>query len=134
MIECLILGDSIAVGTHQFRPECAVMAKGGINSRDWNKNWKDAALDAKIVVISLGSNDYAGIRTREEIDALRARVHATHVFWVLPAIKPAVQEIVKTVAAKHNDTVIGIPKLSADGVHPSWSGYREIAAATQNKG
>ena len=32
MIDCLILGDSIAVGTHQFKPECSAVAKGGINT------------------------------------------------------------------------------------------------------
>ena len=31
MLECLILGDSIAVGTLQVRRECAVMAKSGWN-------------------------------------------------------------------------------------------------------
>ena len=37
MIDCLIVGDSIAVGTHQFKPECVAYAKGGINSWQWNK-------------------------------------------------------------------------------------------------
>jgi len=35
MIECLILGDSIAVGIGQMRPECVVQAKSGINSEDY---------------------------------------------------------------------------------------------------
>ena len=37
MIDCMILGDSIAVGMHQFKPECVAYAKGGINSWQWNK-------------------------------------------------------------------------------------------------
>ena len=37
MIDCLIVGDSIAVGTHHFKPECVAYAKGGINSNHWNK-------------------------------------------------------------------------------------------------
>jgi len=38
MIECLILGDSIAVGIGQMRPECVVQAKSGINSVQTTKN------------------------------------------------------------------------------------------------
>ena len=37
MIECLIVGDSIAVGVSQVRHECMSIAKSGINSSDWNK-------------------------------------------------------------------------------------------------
>ena len=40
MIECLILGDSIAVGTQQFYKECVAIAKGGINSWQFNKNYE----------------------------------------------------------------------------------------------
>ena len=29
MIDCMILGDSIAVGTARERPECVAYAKGG---------------------------------------------------------------------------------------------------------
>ena len=32
MLECLIIGDSIAVGTKQFAPACHMQAKGGINT------------------------------------------------------------------------------------------------------
>lgn len=48
MLECLILGDSIAVGTHQARPECAVYARGGINSRDFVNRYigKDLVADS----------------------------------------------------------------------------------------
>ena len=39
MLDCLILGDSIAVGTHQFKQECVAYAKGGINSQQYNKQY-----------------------------------------------------------------------------------------------
>ena len=32
MLECLIIGDSIAVGTAMARPECVSYSKGGWNS------------------------------------------------------------------------------------------------------
>ncbi len=39
MIECLILGDSIAVGTAQARPECVSYATSGINTTQFNKKY-----------------------------------------------------------------------------------------------
>ncbi len=40
MIECLILGDSIAVGTAQARPECVAYVKSGINSYGTQKQFR----------------------------------------------------------------------------------------------
>ncbi len=38
MLECLIMGDSIAVGTKMFAPkECVSYSKGGYNTWQWNK-------------------------------------------------------------------------------------------------
>jgi lysophospholipase L1-like esterase len=131
MIECLFVGDSIAVGTHQFRPKCEVYAKSGINSKQWNKQNTKKNLNAKTVIISLGSNDHAGIRTLWELQQLRARVDAERVFWILPAIKPNVQQMVQSIANDHGDTVLPIQNLHTDKVHPSWSGYRQLAEQTK---
>ena len=35
MLECLILGDSLAVGVGQVRTECVTRAKSGINSYNY---------------------------------------------------------------------------------------------------
>jgi len=59
MLDCLIIGDSIAVGTKQFRPECADYAQGGITSHGWNKKFGNKDLTANTVIISLGTNDWA---------------------------------------------------------------------------
>ena len=135
MLDCLILGDSIAVGTMQARPGCFEMAKGGINSWQWNKRYGNSpaldGMDYKSVIISLGSNDHKGVNTRKEIEAIRAKVVAKRVFWIMPAIKPDVQAIVKSVAEAHGDTIIPITRLQTDGVHPSWAGYKAIAEATK---
>ena len=122
MIECIILGDSIAVGTAQFRPECVALAKSGINSRDWNKRNRDNAVVAETVIISLGSNDTKDIRTIWEVTQLRERVRAERVFWILPANKKHVAEFVELVAKDFEDTVIRIPEVSKDGVHPTTRG------------
>ena len=131
MLECLIVGDSIAVGTQQVRRECAVMAKSGWNSAQWNRRYGLEELRAHTVIISLGSNDYAGIHTEAELRAIRANARADRVYWILPAIKPNIQEIVRRVATDWGDTVLPITGLQPDRVHPSWEGYKKIAKAAQ---
>jgi lysophospholipase L1-like esterase len=132
MLDCLIVGDSIAVGTHQFKPECAVYAKGGINSKQWvDKNIKNMPLEAKTVIISLGSNDHKYIKTESELQTIRQLTKADRVYWILPAIKPDIQEIVKKVAEQYGDVVLPITRLQPDGIHPSWAGYKEIAKEAQ---
>ena len=131
MIDCLIVGDSIAVGTHQYRPECRVHAKVGINSSQWNRQNSSRDLTAKTLIISLGSNDHAGVRTLWELQQLRARADAERVFWILPAIKPDVQEMVQIIARDHGDVILPIPNLQADKVHPSGVGYKKLAEQTR---
>jgi lysophospholipase L1-like esterase len=132
MLECLIVGDSIAVGTATARPECVAYAKGGINSYQWlNKNIDKTPLRAKTVIISLGSNDHKYVKTQSELQAIRQLTKADRVFWILPAIKPDIQEIVRKVAAEYGDTVLPITRLQKDGVHPSWAGYKELGEKTK---
>ena len=134
MLECLIVGDSIAVGTKQFMPQCQLEGKGGINTWQFNRMYK-GSFYADTVIISLGSNDHKGVRTYDELFELRQRVGAKNVFWVLPAGNlPAggvpiakIQSIVKEIAASNGDTVLPITRLQPDGIHPSWAGYKDIA-------
>lgn len=131
MIDCMILGDSIAVGTHQQRPECVAYAQGGINSADWNRVYLSGNINARSVIISLGSNDWRSINTMGNLKALREQVRAERVFWILPAIKPDRQDMIRKIAEVYGDTVLPIPELSRDGVHPTGRGYRQLAAATK---
>ena len=132
MIDCLIIGDSIAVGTAQARPECIAYAKGGWNTWQWNKEFLKNDLSAKTVIISLGSNDHKGVRTKAELQRIREKVGVkARVFWILPAIKPDIQQIVNDMAKEYGDVVLPINKLQPDKIHPSWAGYKEIANATK---
>jgi lysophospholipase L1-like esterase len=140
MLECLIVGDSIAVGTAQVRTECVSYAKGGINSYQWvNQNIGKLPLHAKTVIISLGSNDHKGVKTKGELKTIRELTKADRVFWVLPAgVHPKnnvpveqIQSMVKAVAAEYGDTVLPITRLQKDGIHPSWAGYKELAEKTK---
>ena len=127
MLECLIIGDSIAVGTKQFAPQCELVGKGGINTWQFNRDYR-RDLSAKHVIISLGTNDHSGVNTRKELESTRSRIAKdSRVFWILPAIKPNIQGIVRDIAAKYGDTVISTLKLDKDGIHPSWSGYKDLA-------
>jgi lysophospholipase L1-like esterase len=132
MLECLIVGDSIAVGTATARPECVAYAKGGINSYQWvNTNIGKMPLVAKTVIISLGSNDHKYVKTESELRSIRELTKADRVYWILPAIKPDIQEIVKKIAAENGDTVLPITRLQKDGVHPSWAGYKQLGEQTK---
>jgi len=134
VLDCLIVGDSIAVGTKQFMPQCQLQGKGGINTWQFNRIYK-GSFYADTVIISLGSNDHKGVNTYDELFEMRQRVGAKNVFWVLPAGNlPAggvsidkIQSIVKKIAIYYGDTVLPITRLQADGIHPSWAGYKDIA-------
>lgn len=134
MLECLILGDSLAVGVGQIRKECVTQARSGINSYDYvnrhilytGSNHKEA----KTVIISLGSNDYKSINTFEELYTLRQLIKADKVYWILPAIKDTKRNNVQKVAEKYKDIVIDTRnyELSPDGVHPTYKGYKQISS------
>ena len=55
MLECLIMGDSIAVGVSQQRKECSAYVQSGISSPNFVKKFGDkAGTPAKTVVITPG--------------------------------------------------------------------------------
>jgi len=130
MLDCLILGDSIAVGTHQQRPECVAYAKGGWNTWQWNRDYLKNSLSAKTVIISLGSNDHIGVKTKAELQRIREKVGVAKVFWILPAFKPHIQSHIREIAEQYNDTVLPFTP-SSDKIHPTTQGYRELAKATK---
>lgn len=131
MLDCLILGDSIAKGISQVRTECVALAQSGINSRDWNDTFGKKVKPAQTTIISLGSNDFKTLNTEVELVALRTRVASDQVFWIVPAVKPEKQDLVKKVARSFGDTFITIPELSPDRVHPTARGYRQLATLTR---
>ena len=136
MIECLIMGDSLAVGVGQIRQECTTRAKSGINSYDyvnrhiWHTNGNN---QAKTIIISLGSNDTKNIKTFEELETLRNLIKADRVYWIVPAIKEDKRKAVWAVANKYHDHVIESRnhELSPDKVHPTYKGYTSIANQTK---
>jgi lysophospholipase L1-like esterase len=136
VIDCIVLGDSIAVGTQLQRYECVSYSKGGINTWQWNKQYGHKELSAPTVIISLGTNDHKGVKTEKELLTMRANVRASNVFWIMPPCndkfcKPDINAIVKKIADAHGDLIIGTDRVQQDGIHPSWTGYRELANQTK---
>ncbi len=132
MLECLIIGDSIAVGTKIASPkECVSYSKGGYNTWQWNKKWGKTPLEAKKVIISLGTNDHKGVNTYKELSKVRYRIRSQTVVWIMPPCnkkfcKPGVNRIVKAIALDNNDYIITTNYLQPDQIHPSWRGYKQL--------
>lgn len=132
-LTCAILGDSIAVGIAQHRPECRRIAQVGITSQNWNRR-HNIRIEANEVIISLGTNDGNG-PTEASVRAIRSRIHARRVTWVLPAMTAGhthttrVQAAIRQTASINGDRVVRIPSLARDGIHPA--NYRVLANLTR---
>jgi lysophospholipase L1-like esterase len=137
MLECLIIGDSIAVGTAMVRKECVSYARGGWNSWQWNKDYleKVKGNPAKTVIISLGANDHKGVKTEQELRKMREAIKGNRVFWIDPGKdrKPIPHDAIVKIAQEYGDTILLRPKdqMSGDGVHPTGRGYKILAEQTQ---
>ena len=137
MLDCMIIGDSIAVGTHMARPECVAYAKGGWNSWQWNKDYlsKASSQPAKTVIISLGANDHKGVKTELELRKMREAVKGDRVFWIDPGKdrKPIPHDAIVRIAKEYGDTIIPRPKahMSTDGAHPTGRGYKILGEMTK---
>lgn len=137
MIDCMIIGDSIAVGVSMARKECVSYSKGGWNSWQWNKDYlaKASAEPVKTIIISLGANDHKGVKTEAELRKMREAIKGTRVFWILPGMerKPVPQEAIERIAKEYGDTILPRPKehMSADGIHPTGRGYKLLAEQTK---
>jgi len=132
MLDCLILGDSIAVGVANERKECKSISVGGFNTWQWNRKFIDSDLTARSVVISLGTNDHKGVQTKQELESIRSRINADRVYWILPPCndkfcKPDINKIVESIAKTRGDFIIKTQKLQSDAIHPSWAGYKELS-------
>lgn len=122
ILQCLILGDSLAVGIGYNRPDCKTVATIGISSGAFaNQFW--GVNKTRVAVISLGSND--GGEIAEHLMKVRRAIEADEVYWVLPNNKQL--STVMSVAFTFKDKVLSIPELSPDKVHPTSKGYKVLS-------
>ena len=137
MVDCMVLGDSIAVGTHMARPECVSYSKGGWNSWQWNKDYLSHSTTKSYdtIIISLGANDHKGVKTEQELRKMREAIKGKRVFWIDPGKdrKPIAHEAIMKIAGEYGDTVLSRPagNMSSDGVHPTGKGYKILADQTK---
>ncbi|UOF79794.1 orF1-encoded proteiN [Caudoviricetes sp.] len=122
MIECVIIGDSIAVGIGQNMP-CKVEAKVGRTSERQLALVKQ--IDVEKAIISLGSNDPRNPELFRNLWLLRASVHAKRVVWILPYDRTAA-EAARHVARIYRDGFVDlVDHPTRDRIHPS--DYRAVA-------
>ena len=137
MLDCMIIGDSIAVGTAMARPDCISYSRGGWNTWQWNRDYLDIAKSkpTKTLIISLGANDHQGVKTEAELRKMRSAVKADRVFWISPGMerKPIPQTAIEKIAKEYGDIVLSRPKdhMSADGIHPTGRGYKILGEQTR---
>jgi hypothetical protein len=124
MLDCLILGDSIAVGVGMARPECMTVAEVGITSEDFAYSYSGPP-GATRVILCLGSNDKGD--SSGALWHLRQRING-QVIWILPARRYQ-QAPVKKMAQQFGDRIVTIPSVRRDGVHPA--DYRRLADLTR---
>lgn len=116
---CLIVGDSIAVGTGSVQHECSVRAKVGASANFIVNNYSASAKSAsEYVVISMGSNDPTNPHNAHDALKLRSNIAARKVVWILPYNRTAAN-VMRRVAERFGDTCVDLaPQVTADGVHP----------------
>ncbi len=133
MLDCIILGDSIAVGVGQARPACTTVARTGITSTAYVQTLLPTAPRAAAsAIISLGVNDDASVATLDNLRHLRRSVTATHVTWLLPGLKDDIRRHIRAVAQENGDrTLDTAPEAGPDRLHPTGQGYRVIASWTE---
>lgn len=110
MIDCAIVGDSIAIGVAPYLPECEVHAKIGVPSLTIVGYVRDAA----VVVISAGSNDPTNPKLYMHLRAIRAKITG-RVIWILPQ-HPRAASMVRQ-AARPGDGIVTF-RPAGDRVHP----------------
>jgi lysophospholipase L1-like esterase len=130
LFDCLVLGDSIAVGLGQVRPECAVVAISGITSERYVQTLL-APRRARTVIISLGVNDGDGVSIIDNLRLLRRTIAADTVYWLLAGTNPRARDAARAVAALYRDRLIDVAPLAGpDHVHPNRAGYALLARET----
>jgi hypothetical protein len=112
--QCLVIGDSIAVGLAEQFSQCRSWARNGLTSAAIVR-LAASAPSAPWVAISAGSNDAANGALSSNLDAIRNRIRAIRVVWIVPRNRRAAAAV-RRVAGTYGDAVVSF--ASRDGVHP----------------
>lgn len=131
MFECLILGDSIGVGTAQAINArralyCDVMAVESA-SAEQILAWRKPTKNYGTTIIAIGSNDAPGRTLERGLTEIRRRISTRRVIWLLPYSRPAAYAVT-SVALLFGDESLDLGRFpSRDQVHPLR--YSDVANA-----
>ena len=130
MMDCVYIGDSIAVGLQQREPSCGIYAKVGADTDFIVKKFSGTKAGGH-AVISMGSNAPMNPRNYQNALKLRKSLDVGFVVWILPYNRQAAAAI-RRVANQFPDAFVdlaaaGIP--SKDRVHPN---YRKTSDIVQD--
>ena len=129
MFECLILGDSIGVGTAQainarYLRRCEVQAVERATA-DQIRSWRRPAKPYGAAIFAIGSNDAPGSALARKLLNIRAGLTSRRVIWLLPYGRRQAY-IVASVAATFGDETLDLKRFrSEDRIHPA--DYGEVA-------
>jgi len=126
-MNCVFIGDSIAVGVAARQPKCVNQAAVFQTTAQTLSKIKMVPKNTEHVIISVGSNDH--VNSEQDIQSLRASITAPCVTWLIPFANPGVRQYIIQVARRYQDRILDIkPFVSADRIHPTAKGYQQLAA------
>lgn len=123
MFECLILGDSIGVGTAQainvrYARQCEVQAVERATAEQI-LGWRRPPKSFGTAIFAMGSNDAAGAALARKLLSIRASVRTRRVIWLLPYARQQAY-VVSSVAATFGDETLDLARFpSRDHMHPA---------------
>lgn len=131
MFECLILGDSIGVGTAtalvaRHAIHCDVMAVERVRAGQI-LGWRKPAKRYRTSILAIGSNDLPGTRLVGDLVKIRASITTRRAIWLLPYSRE-MAPLVNSVAVAFGDESIDLKRFAtSDQIHPHR--YDDVARA-----
>ena len=129
MLECLILGDSLAQGAaaalaNALNARCDVVATQGAGSAAILRSVPSRSYEA--ATISAGSNDANNPRLADNLIAIRKSISANRIVWIAPYNR-SVAYLVADLARHFGDSLVDVAETPPvrDGLHPR--SYRRLA-------
>ncbi len=119
MIDCIAIGDSIAVGVGEAL-HCQIRAKVGLPSSKIIR-LADGSYH-EVCIISAGSNDPYNPNLSKNLKTIRNKTHCKYVVWMLPVNNHA-RAVVDRTGLVHNDKRLTF-QSGSDKIHPR--NYNEI--------
>ena len=128
-LDCLVIGDSIAVGVSQFS-ECNTASANSVSSKSWlSRYYYVLYYPAKSVFIALGTNDDYYPESKKTLRQIRQNIRSQKVTWLAPNAARPGRKAVDEIANEFGDEVYEGPRssLGPDGIHYTKLGYQTIA-------